>query len=47
MKHKDFIDVIPRMPCQKLIVDNVLEGLWTRKNPYSTEFTRYDRSSGT
>ena len=31
----------------KLIVDNVFEGLWTRKNPYSSEFTRYDRSSGT
>ena len=31
----------------KLIVDNVFEGLWTRKNPYSSEFTRCDRSSGT
>ena len=26
----------------KLIVDNALEGLWRRKNPDSSEFTRYD-----
>ena len=28
----------------KLIVDNVLAGLWRRKNPDSPEFTHYDRS---
>ena len=31
----------------KLIVDNGLEDLWTRKNPDSSEFTRYNRSCGT
>ena len=31
----------------KLIVDNGLEELWRRENPDSSEFTRYDRSSGT
>ena len=31
----------------KLIVDNGLEDLWRRENPDSSEFTRYDRSSGT
>ena len=31
----------------KLIVDNGLEDLWRRKNPDSSEFTRYNRSSGT
>ena len=30
----------------KLIVDNGLEDLWRRENPDSSEFTRYDRSSG-
>ena len=30
----------------KLIVDNVLAGLWRRKNPDSPEFTHYDRSFG-
>ena len=31
----------------KFIVDNVLEDLWRRKNPGFSEFTHYDRSSGT
>ena len=31
----------------KLIVDNGLEDLWRRKNPDSSEFTRYNRSPGT
>ena len=31
----------------KLIVDNGLEDLWRRENPYSSGFTQYDRSSGT
>ena len=30
----------------KLILDNQLEDLWRRKNPYSPEFTRYGRSFG-
>ena len=31
----------------KLIVDNVLEDLWRRENTDSSEFTDYNRSSGT
>ena len=31
----------------KLIIDNGLDDLWRRENPDSSEFTRYDRSSGT
>ena len=31
----------------KLILDNGLEDLWRRQNPDSSEFTRYNRSSGT
>ena len=31
----------------KLVVDNGLEDLWRRENPDSSEFTRYNRSSGT
>ena len=31
----------------KLIVDNGLEDLWRRENPDCSEFSRYDRSSGT
>ena len=31
----------------KLIVDDGLKNLWGRQNPDSSEFTRYDRSSGT
>ena len=31
----------------KLIVDNGLEDLWRMRNPDSSEFTRYNRSSGT
>ena len=31
----------------KLIVDNELEGLWRMENPDTSEFNRYDRSSGT
>ena len=31
----------------KLIVDNGLEDLWRRENSDNTEFTRYNRSSGT
>ena len=31
----------------KLIVDNELDDLWRRENPETSEFTRYDRSSGT
>ena len=31
----------------KRIVDNGLEDLWRRENPDSSEFTHYDRSSGT
>ena len=31
----------------KLIRDNGLEDLWKRENPDSSEFPRYDRSSGT
>ena len=30
-----------------LILDNGLEDLWRRENPSSSEFTHYDRSSGT
>ena len=31
----------------KVIVDNGLEDLWRMENPDSSEFTHYDRSSGT
>ena len=31
----------------KLIADNKLRYLWRRENPGSTDFTHYDRSSGT
>ena len=31
----------------KLIVGNGLEDLWRRENPDSSEFTHYNRSSGT
>ena len=31
----------------KLIVDNGREDLWRRENPVFSEFTHYDRSSGT
>ena len=31
----------------KLILDQGLEDLWRRKNPDTSEFTRYDRTSGT
>ena len=31
----------------KLVVDNGLEDLWGRENPDSSEFTCFDRSSGT
>ena len=31
----------------KLIMDNGLEDLWRKDNPEISEFTRYDRSSGT
>ena len=31
----------------KLIVENGLEDLWRRKSPDSSEFSRYNRSSGT
>ena len=31
----------------KLIVDNGLEDLWRKENPDSSDFTRYNRSSGT
>ena len=31
----------------KLFVDNGLEDLWRKKNPDSSEFTRYNRSSVT
>ena len=31
----------------KIVLDNGLEDLWRRENPDSSEFTRYDRSSGT
>ena len=31
----------------KFIMDNGLEDLWRRENPDSSEFTSYDRSSGT
>ena len=31
----------------KLIVDNGLKNLWRRQNKDSSEFTRYDRLSGT
>ena len=31
----------------KLIVDNELKSLWRRENTDSSEFTHYDRSSGT
>ena len=31
----------------KLIVDNGLEDLWRKENPDSSEFTRYNRPSGT
>ena len=30
-----------------LIMDNGLEDIWRRENSESSEFTRYDRSSGT
>ena len=38
---------IPIMPCQKLVVDGVLQDIRRRKKPDSSEFTLYDRSSGT
>ena len=31
----------------KLIMENVLEDLWRKENPGTSEFTRFDRSSGT
>ena len=31
----------------KIITDNGLEDLWRRENPEISEFTRYDKSSGT
>ena len=31
----------------KLIMNNGLEDLWRRENPDSSDFTRYNRSSGT
>ena len=31
----------------KIIIDNGLEDLWRRENPDVSEFTRYDKSSGT
>ena len=31
----------------KIIVDDGLGDLWRRENPDSSEFTRYDRFSGT
>ena len=31
----------------RLIMDNGLEDLWRRENPDSSEFNRYNRSSGT
>ena len=31
----------------KIIMDNGLEDLWRRENPENSEFTQYDRSSGT
>ena len=31
----------------KLIMDNVVEDLWRRENPDSSELTHYDRYSGT
>ena len=31
----------------KLIMDHELEDLWRRENPDTSEFTRYDRASGT
>ena len=31
----------------KIIMDNGLEDLWRRENPETSEFTHYDRSSGT
>ena len=27
IKHKDFIDIVPTMPCSKIFVDNELEDL--------------------
>ena len=34
-------------PLSKIIVDNGLKNLWTKENPDSSEFTLYNRSSGT
>ena len=31
----------------KLIINNGIDDLWRRENPDSSEFTHYDRSSGT
>ena len=47
IKHKNVMDVIPIFALSKLIIDNGLEDLWRRENPEISEFTRYDRSSGT
>ena len=46
IKHENVIDVTPNLP-SKLIMDSGLEDLWRRENPETSEFTRYDRSSGT
>ena len=45
IKHKDFIDAVPIMPCQNSS-DNGLEDLWRREKPDSPEFTYHNRSFG-
>ena len=43
IKHNDFMDAVPIMPCQNSLW---LEDLWRRKNPDSSEFTCYNKSFG-
>ena len=44
---KYFINVISIIPCQKFIVVNGLEDLWRKEDSDSSEFTHYNKSSGT
>ena len=46
IKHKDY-RCGSNYALPKLIVDNGLENLWRMENPDSSEFSYYDRSSGT
>ena len=44
IKDKGFIDVVTVMSCQN---SSWINDLWRRENPGFSDFTRYDRSSGT